>query len=185
MSEEVSPTEKDEPSRPRAFQRSALEELRTTLEHADAGTLASLRRMLAPELPHPAFFRIASKPLDEILPDHGSLRERLESRWAICVQAMAMAITPSKSGRSSLLSRVPFGEALALGDVAEMRVLRLLNAPDDHVAPLVRNAVHQLVSRGQSFDPQDLASLVLSEGDHKESARRRIARDFYRHFNTE
>ncbi|MBI4705394.1 MAG: type I-E CRISPR-associated protein Cse2/CasB [Deltaproteobacteria bacterium] len=143
------------------------------LEGADPGTLAALRRIRTDALP-PAFFRVAATTLDEHLPESGPSRERLETRWAVVVQAMAMA------SESRLLGRVPLGKALAEAGVAEMRVLRLLEAHDELLADVVRTVVHQLVSKARTFSPTDLADLVLDDGsEHAERARRRIARFFY------
>lgn len=157
----------------------AVERLRWSLEQAaDPGTLAALRRMDTSS-PPPAFFRVATRTLDELLPSQGSHRDRLESRWATVAQALAMAV--GRRGSSSLLSRIPLGEALAHAGVTEMRLLRLLDAPDEQLADVVRGLVHQLVSKGQSFDPVHLATFVVSDGERREHARRLIAQHYYRH----
>ena len=160
--------------------KSALEALRHALEQvADPGTLAALRRM-DPACPPPAFFRLMAASLDDILPPDGQARDLAETSWALVSQAMAMA-TGGRRG-SSLLGRVPFGQALAQAGVAEMRLLRLLNASGEQRHALVRGVVHQLVSAGQTFDPSQLADLVLArDDDAEERARRSIARQFYRH----
>jgi hypothetical protein len=44
----------------------------------------------------------------------------------------------------------------------------------------VRAVVHQLVQKGQPFDPNDLVNLVLAREDDK-APRSAIARSFYRH----
>jgi CRISPR type I-E-associated protein CasB/Cse2 len=145
-------------------------------ERADPGTLAALRRA-DPASPPPAFYRVTVDVLDEHLPEAGPLRDALEIRWAVVVSAMANA--------QGLLARVPLGEALARAGVAEMRVLRLLEAQDTQLADLVRHVVHQLVQKGQPFDPDDLADLVLTGGtDRAQEPRRRIARSYYRHADT-
>lgn len=157
----------------------AVEQLRWTLEEAaDPGTLAALRRMDT-NSPPPAFFRVATRLLDHLLPRQAAHRDQLESRWAIVAQVLAMAV--GRRGSSSLLSRVPLGEALAHANVAEMRLLRLLDAPDEQLADVVRGIMHQLVSKGQSFDPVHLATFVLSDGERREHARRLIAQHYYRH----
>ncbi len=184
MSEEETETtpipDPDRNEAPHERRRRAVEALRFELEKgADPGTLAALRRM-NPSSPPPAFFRVMARSLDELLPKNEQLRLEVESRWAVVAQAMAMAIGPGKRG-TSLLSRTSFGEALADADVAEMRVLRLLDASADQRADLLRGVVHQLVSKAQDFDPGDIAELVLTQGDAQERARRHIARSFYRH----
>lgn len=145
-------------------------------KHADPGTLAALRRA-DPTSPPAAFYRVTVAVLDEYLPEAGPVRDALEGRWVIVVSAMANA--------AGLLARVPLGEALARAGVAEMRVLRLLEAQDSQLPDLVRHVVHQLVQKAQPFDPSDLADLVLTAGTERaQEPRRRIARSFYRHADT-
>jgi CRISPR system Cascade subunit CasB len=160
------PTETATPERPRPRLVAAL---RHALEAADPGTLAALRRT-DPASPPAAFYRITVSLLDEHLPEAGPRRLAEEGRWAVVVAAMANAV--------GFMKKVPLGEALAKAGVAEMRVVRLLEARDSQLADLVRNIVHQLVQKAQSFDPNDLADLVLSDSDEP---RRWIARSFYRH----
>jgi len=147
--------------------------LQRALEASDPGTLAALRRA-DPASPPAAFYRIATSVLDEHLPESGPQRDALEARWSIVVSAMANA--------EGLLARVPLGEALAKAGVAEMRVLRLLEANEAQLADLVRHAVHQLVQKAQPFDANELADLVLTVGTERgRDPRRRVARTFYRH----
>lgn len=158
----------------------ALGALRASLQRADPGVLAQLRRG-DPSSPPPAFFRIAVGTLDEVLTARGAEYARDESRWAVVAKSMAMALGTAGS-TGGLLGTVPFGEALARAGVAERRVLQLLEAHDDRLATLVRHVVSQLVSKGQPFAPNDLADLVIDDGTERgETARRRIARHFYRH----
>ncbi|MCG8555121.1 MAG: type I-E CRISPR-associated protein Cse2/CasB [Proteobacteria bacterium] len=164
----------------RAARRGSLRALRQALQHSDAGTLAQLRRT-KPESPPLAFFRVSAGVLDDLLPFQAGARERAESRWAALLQLMAMALG-TQPDTGGLLGRVPLGEALARADVAEQRVLRLLEARDDLLADLARGIVGQLVSKGQTFRLDELADLILDPDVHvAETARRRIARDFYRH----
>lgn len=150
--------------------------LRRSLEASDPGTLAALRRA-NPASPPPAFYRVTVDALDEVLSEGGPRRSAEEVRWAVVVSAMANA--------EGLLARVPLGEALAHAGVAEMRVVRLLEGHGEQLADLVRNAVHQLVQKAQPFDPNDLADLVLSDGEAwEQEPRSRIARSFYRHQGT-
>jgi len=161
----------------RLTRRELVGKLRGVLEHADPGTLAALRRA-DPTSPPPAFYRLAVAVLDEhlaYLGDSGRRRDEMESRWTIVVSAMANA--------QGFLAAVPLGEALAKAGVAEMRFLRLLEASTAQLPELVRNVVHQLVQKGQPFDPNDLADLVLA-GDDDRCPRRKIARSFYRHADT-
>jgi CRISPR type I-E-associated protein CasB/Cse2 len=147
--------------------------LRRTLEIADPGTLAALRRASSGS-PPTAFYRVTVGVLDEVLPEGGARRDEEEARWSIVVSALAIA--------QGFLAPVPLGKALAQAGIAEMRVVRLLEANADQLIELTRNIVRQLVQKGQSFDPNDLADLVLSAGTPNEKKSRRfIAREFYRH----
>lgn len=161
----------------RLTRREVIAKLRGVLAHTDPGTLAALRRA-DPASPPPAFYRVAVAVLDEHLAhfaDSGPRRDEIESRWTLIVSAMASA--------QGFLSAVPLGDALAYAKVAELRVLRLLNASAAQLPELVRNVVHQLVQKGQSFDPNDLAALVLA-GDEERDPRRVIARSYYRNADT-
>lgn len=102
------------------------------------------------------------------------MRDALETRWAVVARELARA-------GDVLLAPVRLGEALARAGVAEMRVLRLLEARDAQLYDVLRTVVHQLVSKGQPFDPLQLAKLVVRGDEH---IRRAIARDFYRHQST-
>ncbi len=159
-----------EPARHRAVSA-----LRHALDAADPGTVAALRRASA-DSPPAAFYRLALAPLEEHLPPGGPPRDEYERRWTVVVSAMATAL--------GLLGRIPFGEALARSGIAEARVTRLLEAHDAQLADLVRHVVHQLVQKGEAFDPNDLADLVLSDGtSYAAHARRRIARFFFRYLD--
>jgi hypothetical protein len=147
--------------------------LRHALDAADPGTLAALRHG-DPSSPPVAFYRVSVQALDAHLPEGGTRRDALEMRWAVVVYAMSSA--------QGLLARIPMGEAMAKADVAEMRLLRLLEAHGLQLADLVRHVVHQLVQKAQPFDPNDLADLVLSDDtEWAHAPRARIARSFYRH----
>lgn len=172
------------PTEPRTSRRRrALSALRFVLQRADAGVLARLRRADT-RSPPPDFFRVSVEVLDEILPVQGPIRDEQESRWAVIVQAMAIALgtNPADGG---LLGGVPFGEALARADVAEMRMLRLLEAREEQLPDLVRQLVSQLVGKGQPFSANDVADLILDGNSERgERARREIARNFYRHIDS-
>jgi len=171
-----------QPDRKESPRGRALSALRHVLKEADPGTLSRLRRMDS-KSPPPDFFRVTAGVLEDVLPQGGPWRDQAESRWAILVQAMATALGTSPE-TGGLLGTEPFGEALAQAQVAELRVLRLLETEDDQLGDLVRQAVHQLVSKGQSFGIYQLADLVLDrdprDPERRERARRRIARSFYR-----
>jgi len=167
-----------ETASPKTTRRDLVDRLRAALDRADPGTLAALRR-LDPSSPPPAFYRLSVAVLDAQLAnlaDGSALRDELESRWALLVSALALA-------QGYFSPPIPLGQALAEAGVAEMRLLRLLEARAAQLPALVRNVVHQLVQRGQPFDPNDLANLVLAS-DEDRGPRKNIARMYYRHEGT-
>lgn len=146
--------------------------LRHAIMEADAGTVAALRRM-DPDSPAPAFYRLATALLDGIAPASGPPRDEAERRWAVIARAIAIG--------EGMLGGVRFGAALALAKVAELRVLRLLEARGGQLADALFGVLHQLASKGQVWSPYDVAALVLSDGGpDQETVRRSVARDFYR-----
>jgi CRISPR type I-E-associated protein CasB/Cse2 len=163
-----------EAPRAKPTRRNLVAALRHAVENADPGTLAALRRFKPGSSPPAAFYRVTVATLDEHLPEDGRYRDQLETRWAVIAAAIANA--------KDFLAAVPLGKALAEADVAELRVIRLLEAQGAQLADLVRMVVHQLVQKGQMFDLNDLADIVLSDGEsYARDSRRRVARDFYRH----
>ena len=149
--------------------------LQRALDAADPGTVASLRRA-QPNDPPAAFFRLATTALDDSFPKAGELRARAEERWVVVLAAMAQALP--------LLNATRLGDALALAEISEMRVLRLLQTHEAVLWNAVRTVVQQLVARGIGFDPTDVASLVFDDGGpFEQDTRRDIARRFYRYHN--
>jgi hypothetical protein len=165
------------PKRAQPSQHRIVGKLRRILADSDRGTLAALRRMRH-ESPPAAFYRVIASvdELDDLL--FRSRRDEGELRWAVVVSVLACGVGLFNVGTS-------FGEALAAAGVAEMRMLRLLEAHDETLAALVQPVVHQLVQKAQPFNPHELADLVLSDGtEHARAPRRRIARKFYQHSRT-
>lgn len=168
---------------PVARRRRAVMALRHIIETTDRGTLSALRRA-DPLDPPAAFYRVTVAALDDCLPAGGRERDSAEALWSVVLAAMAAATTPAPGGAKVLLSDVPLGKALASATVAEARVVRLLEAGVGQLPDLVRHAVHQVLQKGQSFNPNDLADLVLTAGTpHAAIARARIARDYYRNID--
>ena len=137
-----------------------------------AGDVAELRRM-EPELPAPAFWRIAASYLEPLLPRGGEARERAERAWAWLVSALALA-----KGAHAPTS---LGAALVEAGVSEVRLEALLRAGDAQLPERLRMVVHLADSRGVSLDFDALARLLLQPADHPsgQRARRRVARDYY------
>lgn len=72
------------------------------------------------------------------------------------------------------------GAALAEHGISERRLVRLLDADDDHLASELRSAVAFLASKGASANWINLADLVLSCGSERhDDVRRSIAAAYY------
>src|SRR5690606_22005115 len=102
------------------------------------GDVAALRR-LSPEQPaNPAFFKVVTSRLGDLMPASGAPRVRAERRWAVVLRAMA-SLGPELLARHARL-----GRACAQANVAEPRVIRVLRAEDDALADALRYVTHQL-----------------------------------------
>jgi hypothetical protein len=120
------------------------------------GDLASLRRMQTGAPDCSAFWRLLA--LDVVaLPAGGPARDEAERRWGAIVQAMATMAGQHAPG-------VALGRALAMADVAETRVLRLLRASGPALADAVRVTSHQLAQKALPSNHADLAALILTDG---------------------
>jgi len=148
------------------------------------GDIAALRR--EDGATSPTFYKLAALVLDEErLPRPAALRDEAERRWARVVHLLALT-----GGQHALASPgVPTtGAALAKVELAEPRFLRFVRAEGEALEAAARAAIAPLRQQAATFDPRDLAALVLSAPHpawrfHHEDAdavRRRLARDFYR-----
>ena len=140
------------------------------------GDVAALRRLGPSGWGVPTFWRVVPRTLEPLglVATSGDARERDEKRWAVVLGALALVDGQHLRG-------VSLGKALALAQVSDLRVERLLRAHDDALYDLVRPLAHQLASKGTKFDQLGLAELVLSDGaPHEDLVRRAIGRDFYR-----
>jgi CRISPR system Cascade subunit CasB len=132
------------------------------------GPLAELRRM-DPEEPAPgapALHRLLAR----IDPDDTVVRRNLRG-WTLLVHLLALA-APELRGDEYL------GSALFAAGYSEGRLTRILEARAEQFADVLPRMVRFLVAKRRTFNPFDLARLVLRRG--AEDDRRRIARDYYR-----
>ena len=144
------------------------------------GDISALRREDGAR--SPTFYKLAALVLEDVMPASPALREEAERRWARVVHLLA------RTAGQHALSAPSTDTALAEAELAEPRFLRLLRAEGDAIDATSRAALAPLVQRAVTFDPRDLAALVLSAPHPKpsfhhedgERVRRRLARDFYR-----
>jgi hypothetical protein len=148
------------------------------------GDIAALRR--EDGATSPTFYKLAALVLDEsTLPRAAALRDEAERRWARVVHLLAVTGGQHALGGQGVPTT---GAALAKVELAEPRFLRFVRAEGDALDAAARAAIAPLRQRALTFDPRDLAALVLSAPHpsgrlHHEAAdtvRRRLARDFYR-----
>ena len=149
------------------------------------GDLTALRRDGGAR--SPTFYKVAARLLSEVLDEYRSETALVaaERQWAMLVHLLACTGGQHRVGAASL------GAVLAQAGLAEARFLRLLRAEGDSLDSASRAALAPLVQQALTFDPLDLAALVLTAApnartaaslhyEDRDSVRRRIARDFYR-----
>lgn len=139
------------------------------------GDVAELRRLVPDDPGGAAFWRLMASTVvgEGRLPEGGPSRDGAERRWAAVLSAMAITKDLHQPRRS-------MGAALGAAGYSELRFVRLLRARGDALLNELRGAARYLASRAESVDPVEFARLVFSDGaDWEESARRRIAREFY------
>lgn len=141
-------------------------------DRVSPGDLASLRRARFETGGDPAFWRLAMRYLE---PTGWVRTVEDENRWLQILGGMAEMKGLHRGGAR-------LGRVLADAEVAEARVLKLLRAHGEALHTALRAVAHQLASAGHAVDWTGLAELILSDGKTgwEETARRRIARDYYR-----
>ena len=147
------------------------------------GDLAELRRMNPDKLDAAAFWRLTSR--------RGLLGQpRLERKWALILQGVALMTPTASTGRSAHDKSTPVGRALFIGGdpdrtagfYSETRLNRLLTARGSMLASLLTRMFRMMASAGQPFDWVEMADLILSDGHNEKAAdrvRRRIASAYY------
>lgn len=143
----------------------------------DPGAAAALRRGPQSGAGAAAFWKLLSR--------HGPAHELDRSRedgWGTLIQAIAI-LTPKGGNRngapevSAHEPRIAMGAALHDADISELRLARLLAAPEQMRRTLTVRLCRRLAAADQRrFDLRTLAHFILNGGD----AGRRIARDYYR-----
>ena len=162
--------------------RRIVAQLAHAFEHQlSPGDLAALRRIEPADPAEPAFWNAVGRwlePAGTLPPPESPGRDAAETRWAVVLGAMAWLKGLHRPGRR-------LGSALASAGLSELRLTRLLRASGASLPDLLRAATHQLVSRAEPVDVEDLAWLVLTADTPRgERTRRRVARDFYAHLHS-
>ena len=144
--------------------------------HLDPGSASALRRGPLAGAGAAAFWKLAA----EHAPGGAT---RNEAGWATLFQAIAI-LTPKGSEHQSEKHRrsahdpaVPMGAALRDAEVSELRLARLLSAPNDVQRQLAVRLCRRLAGTDHGrFHLGTLASLILFGNEETE---RKIARDYY------
>lgn len=146
--------------------------LSTAIRRLTPGPRAELRRLRTDA---GDFWRAAAFHrlyLSIIAPDHDGGPEQ-QRRWAMILSGLA---------RLDHQSGPNIGATLAEHGFSERRLVRLLDADDDHLASELRSAVAFLAGKGASANWINLADLVLSchsEHPNHDKIRRDIASAYY------
>lgn len=141
-----------------------------------AGEVAELRRLDPASPSSPAFWKLVVGELEPLgaLRADGPQREDQERRWAVILNVLAYLEDLHQPGRS-------YGRSLADCGYSEHRFGRLLRARGETLWHQARRSGQFLTAHGQPADASGLAWLVLSEDRiDAQSARRQLARDYYR-----
>jgi len=151
--------------------RAIVQRIARRLEDEDfpAAHRAQLRR-LDPELPDgAAFWFLVNRYAEAALDD-----ERAARALAVTVHGMATAHP------FHFADRVRLGTAMAVAEISEARLLRLLRTGREQLPEEVRRLARLLGSRGDAgrFDWHDVFLLALHPDD--DWPRRDIAKDYYR-----
>lgn len=139
--------------------------------HYPAGDRAALKRW-SPDQPMPlAFYRLWLRHMSDALPS-----EAQAPAW------MALAWGLASLGTASHRKDRQLGRALAESSFAEVRLERLLGAPDELRLELFISMVRFLAAKNESFDWLDAATFLLTtDAQARERVCRRIAQAFYRY----
>jgi len=139
------------------------------------GDIAELKRLNPADPCIPAFWKLMVSCVGEegIHLAGKNNRDEAEQQWAVVLSAIAHMQNQHRQGRK-------LGDALAEAEYSELRLTKLLRATGDTLRNLIRGMTLFLVSKGEPFDPLDLARLIFSDGKPwSESFRRQIARSYY------
>lgn len=137
------------------------------------GDVATLRRM-DPRTPAAAFFKLVGLVLDEHIVGEARARFEAETRWAAVIVGLAHLGDLHRPG-------VRLGRGLVDAGFSEMRFDRLLRADADRLVNDLPMLARFLSAKAAPADWGGAALLILSwSRSDEESARRGLARDYYR-----
>ncbi|MCA8837017.1 MAG: hypothetical protein K8963_04100, partial [Proteobacteria bacterium] len=142
--------------------------LSTAVAVLDSGSAATLRRGVLQSLETGAFWKLmCSQFMEDYVEDqrllHPSRKAELE-KWGLIVRAIAV-LTPKgsiSSTNSAYDPKIPMGKAILDADFSELRLARLLAAPDTVLAENVIRLCRRLASSGHNrFNLTELAKFIL------------------------
>ena len=157
---------------------------RITRRDVNTGDMAQLRR-LDPERPACSLFwkiMLDYGVTDPSDPDRDD--QRLERAWANVVSTIAEGTkVGEKETQGPHDEKIPMGSALATAGYSERRLNALLNAREDQITRLTNQAAKFLHKKGQNYNCNDLARLMLTNlrsEAQRNADRTHAARQFHR-----
>lgn len=150
---------------------------RLTRGDITTGDIAGLRRLNERRPTESAFWRMCTQlEIDEASPD-------IIESWAVVSRIIASG---TKVGETQTIGPhdgyAPLGKVLAEAGYSQNRLKTLLHANEAALPPIVERMAGLLHSKGQKFNCNDVARLVLTRHrtqDQRDADRTRIARDYY------
>ena len=151
---------------------------RLTRRDITSGDMAGLRRLDPRRPTESTFWKVCSQlGIDQSSPD-------VVRSWAIIFRMIAAG---TKVGQTQTDGphdgNLPLGKALAQCGYSQNRLKTLLDADPTALVPIVERMAGFLYSKGQKFNCNDAARLVMTKhrtAEQRDSDRTRIARDYYR-----
>ena len=151
---------------------------RLTRRDITSGDMAGLRRLNPRRPTESAFWKVCSQlGIDQSSPE-------LVNSWAIIFRMIAAGTKVGEAQTDGPHDgNLPLGKALAQGGYSQNRLKTLLDADATALVPIVERMAGFLHSKGQKFNCNDAARLVMTElrsAEQQDRDRTRIARDYYR-----
>jgi len=151
---------------------------RLTRRDITTGDMAGLRKLDPRRPTESAFWKVCGQlEIDQAA-------TRIVESWAVMFRIIA---TGTKVGEERTEGphdgSMPLGKALAQSGYSQNRIKTLLDADEIALLPIVERTARFLQSKGQKFNCNDAARLVMTEHrspEQRDRDRTRIARDYYR-----
>ena len=163
---------------PADYRNAAKIAARLTRRDITTGDMAGLRKLNPSRPTESAFWKVCIQlEIDQAVP-------KLVQSWAFMFRIIAAGTKVGDARTDGPHDgNVALGKALAQSDYSQKRLKTLLDADQNALRPIVERTARFLHSKGQKFNCNDAARLVLTEHrsqEQRDSDRTRISRDYYR-----